>query len=148
MPRPRPQATKHPRSFAALVEEELARVPARYATRVANLAVLVEDAPAPEVLAAEGLGPGETLLGLYHGVPLSARGEFYSGALPDTITLYRVPLMEEAHALAVAGRAPGGEAALRLAIRETLWHELGHYFGLDDEAIHRREDVGTNEYQA
>lgn len=131
-----------------MAREEIAHVPARFARRVENLAVLVEDEPSRQTLREEGIPEGETLLGLYRGVPATSRGDFYSGVLPDTITLFRLPLLQEADALLEDRRAEDFEAAVRLAIRETLWHELGHHFGLDDDAIHRREDDGTNDYRA
>lgn len=134
------------REFEALAAEEFANVPPRFARLVKNVALLVEDEPSEEIRKEEGLSPDETLLGLYHGVPNTARGDFYSGVLPDTITLYRLPLMEEAEFLLGEKRAAAFPEAVRLAIRETIWHEVGHYFGLDDEAIHKREDEGTNRF--
>lgn len=133
-------------AFERIAAEEFAHIPERFKRLVRNVALLVEEAPSEEVRREEGLGPGETLLGLYHGIPASLRGEFYSGVLPDTITLYRLPLHEEAEALLAEGRAKSEEEALRLAVRETLWHEIGHYFGMSEEAVHAREDAGTNRY--
>lgn len=133
-------------AFERVAAEEFERVPERFRRLVRNVALLVEDEPSAEVRAEEGLGPEETLLGLYHGIPASVRGESYSGVLPDTITLYRLPLLEEAEALRAERRLPSEEEAVRLAVRETLWHEIGHYFGMSEEAIHVREDTGTNRY--
>ncbi|MDO8408176.1 MAG: metallopeptidase family protein [bacterium] len=135
------------RLFERLAREEIERVPPRFARRVANLAILIEEEPSPETCRQEGLAFGETLLGLYHGVPATERGEGYSGVLPDTVTLYRGPLLEEAEALRAADRALDGESAIRLAIRETLWHELGHHFGLAEDSVRDREDEGTNEFR-
>lgn len=122
-------------------------MPEHFARRIDNVALLIEDEPDEALRAEEGLTAEETLLGLYRGIPLTGRGEFYSGVLPDTITLFRTPLYEEAALLEEEGRATG-EEALRLAIRETLWHEIGHYFGLDDEHIHQREAAQTNHFGA
>jgi predicted Zn-dependent protease with MMP-like domain len=137
-----------PRAFEKIALEELERVPPRFARRVHNVAVLVEDTPAPEVCRAEGLGEGDTLLGLYRGIPAIERGEGYSGVLPDTITLYRLPLLEEAEAIFAEKRASDMESATRLAIRETLWHELGHHFGLSETAVAEREASQTNDWEA
>ena len=134
-------------TFKRIAVEELELVPPRFARRVKNVAILIEDTPSPEVCRQEGLARGETLLGLYHGTPATERGSDYSGVLPDTITLYRVPLLEEAEALWKEKRAPDMESAIRLAIRETLWHELGHHFGMDEDSVRDREDEGTNGYQ-
>ncbi len=133
-------------AFERIAAEEFAAVPERFRRLIQNVALLIEDEPSEDVRKEEGLGPGETLLGLYHGIPASARGDFYSGVLPDTITLYRLPLYEEARALRAEGRAKSKEEAVRLAVRETLWHEIGHYFGMSEEAVHAREEKGTNRY--
>lgn len=134
------------KTFERLVAEESRKIPARFARRIENVALLIEDEPSAGVLREEGLGSDETLLGLYRGVPANDRGEFYSGVLPDTITLYRLPLLDEARALLDERRAPTFEEAVRLAIRETLWHEVGHYFGLSEPAVHEREEAGTNRF--
>ncbi|MEA2701362.1 MAG: hypothetical protein QOE22_71 [Candidatus Parcubacteria bacterium] len=135
-------------AFRAIVEDEWAKVPPPYRERIENVALLVEDEPSAEVRKAEGLEDGETLLGIYQGIPLTGRGEGYGtgGTLPDTITVYRIPTLLEAEDLVREG---GGELAqhVRRVVRDTVWHELGHYFGHDDEHIHRREDEGTNEFR-
>jgi len=74
--------------------------------------------------------PGnDHLLGHYHGVPLPSRGSGYSGYLPDKITIYRIPL--ERHA-----RTP---EELAEHVRRTVWHEIAHHFGIDDD---RLKDLG------
>lgn len=133
--------------FEQIVADEFQNIPERFAQRIKNVALLLEDEPSAEVRREEGLGPGESLLGLYHGVPANGRGDFYSGVLPDTITLYRLPLLDEAQELQREGRANTEEAAVRLAIREMLWHEVGHYFGLSEPEVHERESSGTNRYK-
>ncbi|MBU6321093.1 MAG: metallopeptidase family protein [Patescibacteria group bacterium] len=135
-----------PRAFEEIARQELAHVPPRFARRIENVAILIEDTPAAEVLREEGLGAGEVLLGLYRGVPAAERGSFYSGVLPDTITLYREPLLEEAAALLAERRAGDFASAVRLAVRETIWHELGHHFGLSEAAVEAREVAGTNRF--
>lgn len=132
--------------FEKVALEEFANVPERFMRRIKNVALLIEDEPDEEVRKLERLEAGETLLGLYRGVPATERGDFYSGVLPDTITLYRIPLLAEAEAI-LEDRKPHEYAnAVRLAIRETLWHEIGHYFGMTEAEIHGREDSGTNQF--
>ena len=70
--------------FEGLVERALAEIPAELAELVENCVLLVEDWPPQDQ-------PG--LLGLYRGVPLTERGEFYAGALPDQITIFRGPIL-------------------------------------------------------
>jgi predicted Zn-dependent protease with MMP-like domain len=125
--------------FRTIVEEEWDKVPSPYRERIENVALLVEDEPSPEVREREGLEEGDTLLGFYHGVPLTERGEGYGsgGTLPDTITIYRLPTLLEAEEVG---------KDVREIVHETIWHEVGHYFGYDDFHIHLREDEGTNEF--
>lgn len=120
-------------------------VPSPFKERIINVALLIEDAPTEEELRAEGIEDG-TLLGLYRGIPNTERGEGYGVGmtLPDTITLYRLPILEEAAADAREGESR--EDAVRRVTAETLWHEVGHYFGLSEEEIHEREEEGTNAF--
>ena len=119
------------RKFEALVERALRRLPRRFRTRVANVAVVVEDWPDQETLADLGIEPPDTLFGLYRGVDVTRRGSGYGNILPDTVTIYQGPIEEEA-----AGRP----AEMAEIVRDTVMHELGHYFGLDDETMHRIEE--------
>lgn len=136
-------------SFRTFVVEVWTAMPERFRARVTNVAVLVEDEPSDEVRREEGLSPEETLLGFYRGIPNTERGSDYGvgGTLPDTITLYRLPLLEEAGTLLGSGRATDFRSAVQLAVQETLWHEVGHYFGLDEKGIGRRETEGTNNFR-
>lgn len=131
--------------FAALAAEEWAKVPAHFQTKIDNVALLIEDEPSDEVRREEGLEEGETLLGLYQGIPNTERGSEYGvgATMPDTITLYRLPLIEEAEHMDREFRQ-----AMRIAIRETLWHEIAHYFGYPEEPINEREREGTNRFES
>ena len=113
--------------FEALVDEALAELPSFFAEKMSNVAVLVQPWPTTEDLRRVGLGPGYTLLGLYHGVPLTERGSGYALVAPDTITLYQAPIE----------RAAGPSlAALRKQVRRTVLHELAHHFGISDNRLH------------
>ena len=137
------------KEFRKVVEEEWAKVPSPYKERIENVAVLVEDEPSEEVRRREGLEGGETLLGLYHGIPNTVRGEHYGigATLPDTITIYRLPTLREAENL-LQERGGGLEDLVRTVVHDTIWHEVGHYFGYDEGHIEDREFRGTNEYGA
>ena len=127
--------------FSRIAGEEWDRVPERFATQIQNVALLVEDEPDREET---GLDPGATLLGLYRGMPNTERGVGYGvgGILPDTITLYRVPILA-----AAAEIEEGSEKErVRIVIRETLWHELAHYFGFEEDDVQKREDEGRNHF--
>lgn len=133
--------------FEKIVAEEYAHVPARFVRLIENVALLIEDEPDEETRREEGLEPDETLLGLYRGIPRAERGSGYGvgGVLPDTITLYRLPIHEEAREVVLEKSFTGTFSdAVRFVVRETLWHEIGHYFGLDEHEVGERESGGTN----
>ena len=106
------------------------RLPRAFRARIANVVVVVEDWADDETLAEMGIEPPDTLYGLYRGVDLTHRDSMYGNVLPDTITIYQGPIEEDC--------ADEGEMAE--VIRETVIHEVGHYFGLDDETMHRIEE--------
>ncbi len=129
--------------FEELVAEEFPKaIPEKFRDRIKNVGVLVEHEPSPEIRKKEGLGVGETLLGYYQGIPNTARGVDYGlgMVMPDTITLYQKPIEEEA-------RITDGDVAR--VVRETIWHEVAHYFGFEEGEVNRRErerDVPTPPY--
>ena len=118
--------------FEKLIEEGYEQLPQWVREKIKNVAVLVEDEPSDEDRETEGLGDDETLLGLYKGIPLSARGEGYGVGmtLPDTITLYQAPIEE-------AAEEDGMPVAQVIA--ETIWHEFAHHFGMDEHEVRERE---------
>lgn len=135
-------------TFRALTLEAWEAMPERYKAKVENVALLVEDEPSEELRELEGLQKGETLLGHYHGIPATARGSMYGvgETLPDTVTLYRLPILAEAEELTDTDTTHFKENVKKV-VRETLWHEIGHYFGLDEHPINEREAEGTNKFE-
>lgn len=120
--------------FERLVVEEFPKaIPERFQRELHNVAITVEDEPSAELRVLEGLHEGETLLGHYHGIPASERGDFYGigATLPDRITLFQKPIEEE------AGES---EHEVRRVIRETLWHEVAHFLGMDELEVRAREE--------
>lgn len=118
------------RQFEAFVERSLRRLPKPFRDKVANVVVVVEDWADDDTLAEMGIAPPDTLYGLYRGVDLTHRDSTYGNVLPDVITIYQGPIEADA--------ADEHEAAQ--IVRDTVVHELGHYFGLDDDTLHRIED--------
>ena len=118
------------RQFEDLVERALRRLPRKFKDKLANIAVVVEDWPDDETLADLGIEPPDTLYGLYRGVDLTHRDSSYGNVLPDTVTIYQGPIEEDC----------ADEEEMAELVRETVIHELGHYFGLDDETMERIED--------
>ncbi len=123
-----------PYDWDRYVADGLAALPLTFRARIDNVAILLEDRPSRAVRQREKLTQHETLLGLYQGIPLPLRGEGYGvgETLPDTVTLYREPIIEEAE---------GVPELVRQVVIETLWHEFGHFFGLDDDELLRREEL-------
>lgn len=120
--------------FEQLVATEFERaIPEKFRPHIKNLAFLIEEQPSVEVRIHEGLGPNDTLLGYYHGIPYPARGDWYGmgTTMPDTITLYRLPI-EQA--------AAEDNVPVAQVVRETIWHEVAHHFGMDEHTVRHRED--------
>jgi len=118
------------RQFEVLVDKALRKLPKTFRQRISNIAVVVEDWADAETLAEMGIEPPDTLYGLYRGIDLTRRDSSYGNVMPDVITIYQGPIEEDAV----------DEQEMAEIVRETVVHELGHYFGLDDETMHRIED--------
>ena len=110
--------------FVKVVEQALDSLPQEFRSRIQNVAVLVEDVPPHQ----RSLKPGQQrslLLGVFHGVPTTKKSIFDLSSGPDHIVLYQRNIE------AVCST----EAEVRAQIRLTVIHELGHYFGLDEEQL-------------
>ena len=106
------------REFDALVERALRRIPGRFRKRLENVVIIVEREP-----------PRPGLLGLYRGRPLTVRSVGESFSLPDQITIYQGP----------HERMASSEEQLEEIVAETVWHEIAHYFGMDEPTVRRAE---------
>jgi len=105
--------------FEKLVEAAVADLPEFFREKMANVVITVEYNPPPM------RSRGETLLGLYEGIPLSQRGVWYAGAMPDKITLFKRPLE-------TGCKTP---EEMRARVRHTVMHEIAHHFGISDEEL-------------
>lgn len=128
--------------FEQLVEEGYEKLPEWARKKIDNVAILVEDDPSDEDRKLQGLGPEETLLGLYKGVPLSERGDLYGVgmALPDTITIYKEPTLDMADEECPEGDDAAYRECVRKIVADTVWHEFAHHFGMDEHEVRMRED--------
>jgi predicted Zn-dependent protease with MMP-like domain len=106
--------TMSDQAFEELVSEALDLIPRRFAREMDNVVVLVEPRH-----------PTESLYGMYHGVALTSRTSNYSWSLPDTITIYREPILAHAH----------DEEGARQQVVTTVIHEIAHHFGIDDDRL-------------
>jgi predicted Zn-dependent protease with MMP-like domain len=114
------------REFEQLVEDAVLSIPEPFAAKLENIEIVVEDEPDRDTIERMKLERGRVLLGLYHGVPRTKRHETAPPLYPDTITIYRLPI------LAVCRSAD----EIRAQVRSTVIHEIGHHFGLSDEEMH------------
>jgi predicted Zn-dependent protease with MMP-like domain len=117
--------------FEKLVEQALDLLPPEFQAHLENVSVVIEDEPDPELLAEMGFDPDDpddTLFGLYEGVPLVER-RYDESLLPDRITIFRGPLLDWAET----------EAEIVEEVRVTVLHEIGHFFGIDED---RLEELG------
>ena len=100
--------------FESFVADALDAIPDQFATLVENVAFLVKDD-----------SEHGNLLGLYEGIPLTKRGDRYSGAMPDRITIFKDPICRMCRTL----------DEVRIQVHDTVVHELGHYFGIGDAKL-------------
>jgi predicted Zn-dependent protease with MMP-like domain len=116
--------------FELLVGKGVASVPERFRAKLKNVAILVEDEPTDAQLESVGLDPkeGETLLGLYEGVPNLEGGHTHRD-FPDRITIFMNPTLEEAET----------EEDIAKVVADTIRHEIAHHFGMDEWEVERAE---------
>jgi predicted Zn-dependent protease with MMP-like domain len=118
------------REFEEAVVVALKRLPQFFKKKMKNVDVVVEDQASRELLLEMGLRSPFELLGLYQGVPLDRRGFYYGNVLPDKITLFQVPIESMCKT----------REEIEEQVREVVIHEVGHYFGLDDERLRELEN--------
>ncbi len=116
--------------FRRLVSEAVDTIPERFQQHLRNIAIVVEDEPSPELLHEMEIEPPDTLFGLYQGTPLTERRWDHGNTLPDRIAIYQGPIEDVCETR--------GEIITQVG--ETLIHEVGHFFGLSEEAIREIED--------
>ena len=111
--------------FIALIRQALRDVPSPFKERLPEVDIVVKRRPGREDLRAAGLAPDESMYGFYRGVPLTERDSGYNLVPPDVIDIYQEPLEQDFP----------GERELAAEIRATVLHELGHFFGIDDDRL-------------
>jgi len=118
------------KEFETLVARALQRLPRRFRSRLENIAIVVEEWADDDTLDEMGIDPPDTLYGLYRGTDLTRRDASYGNVLPDVITIYQGPIQEDCE-------TPDEMEEL---VRDTVVHEIGHYFGLDDDRLAELEE--------
>lgn len=117
------------KEFEEAVVVALKRLPKFIKEKMENVDVVVERQASRELLNEMGLRFPSELLGLYQGVPYDRRGFYYGNVLPDKITLFQTPIESICQA----------KEEVKEKVREVIIHEVGHYFGLDDERLRELE---------
>ena len=115
------------RRFERLVSRALRQLPSEIRDRLDNVAVVVEDEPSIHQLASAGVRAGDTLLGLYQGVPLTHRTSSYGMVLPDKVTIFRKPIESIC----------SSDQEIVRQVRQTVIHEIAHHFGLSESDLRR-----------
>ncbi len=111
--------------FDQLITKAMDELPQEYIRGLTNVAIVMADEPSPIQKEKLKLRHDHLLLGLYEGVPRTARTGNEAGLLPDKITLFKYPIMAVSN----------GNDGLFEQIKRTLWHEIAHYYGLDHDRI-------------
>ena len=118
--------------FERLVAEALEGLPEEFQKRLDNVDLVVAAHPTRDQMKRVGIGPHQTLFGLYEGVPLTKRDRGYHLVLPDKITIFQRPM----EALCRTNEE------IRNLVRKTVMHEIAHHFGIGDERLGELEKDG------
>ena len=111
--------------FERLVARAMESLPDEFRVRLENIDIVVADQPTPRQLAELGKKRGETLLGLYEGVPLTRRSRHYGLVAPDKITIFQKPIEATYQ----------NEARIIAEIQRVVLHEIAHHFGISDARL-------------
>ncbi len=116
--------------FERLINWAMDELPQDHIQNLDNVAITFADAPTPEQLEKNNVSDRQILLGLYEGIPQTARfSASYSGVVPDKITLFKNSLLAATH----------DDQSLFALVKRTLWHEIAHHYGLNHEHIYALE---------
>jgi predicted Zn-dependent protease with MMP-like domain len=118
------------KEFEEIVVSALKGLPKFFKKKMKNVDVVVEDRASRDLLLELGLRSPSELLGLYQGIPLDRRGFYYGNVLPDKITLFQTPIESMCRT----------KEDVEEKVKEVVIHEVGHYFGLDDERLRELEE--------
>ena len=117
--------------FEELVRQAIDRLPQDLAEKLENVDIVVQDLPTPAQSGRMGLGGRYMLLGLYEGIPLTRRGQFYGMVLPDKITLFQTNIER---------KCGGNTGRIVREITSVVRHEIAHHFGISDERLKEIEE--------
>ncbi len=115
--------------FEKIVKEGIEAIPKKFLRKLDNVVIVIEDEPTPARKKKLNIHSDWTLFGLYEGVPQAARGTNYTAVLPDKITIFQKPIEKEAR----------DEEDIKEMVKNTVWHEIAHHFGMDEARVRRAE---------
>ena len=113
--------------FEKLVQEGIDAIDEKFLAKLKNVEIVIEDNPTPQQIQTLKLR-GALLFGLYEGIPLTKR-ESYGQVLPDKITIFKNPI-EQVYS---------SPEAIKKAVKDTVWHEIAHHFGMDENQVREAE---------
>lgn len=116
------------KEFEKLVQEGITEIPQEFLKKLKNVAMVIEEEPTQEQIKKLRLRKDSFLFGLYEGVPQTKRSIFYS-ALPDKVTIFKKPIEQYA----------SSAEEIKKIVKETVWHEIAHHFGSDEERIKKAQ---------
>ena len=114
--------------FEKLVEEGIKDIPQKFLDKLDNVGIVVEENPTSEQLKKLKIRKNYFLFGLYEGIPKTKRWG-YSDVLPDKITIFKNHIEQSAQS----------EEEIKKLVKETVWHEIAHHFGMDEEMVRKAE---------
>lgn len=114
--------------FEKLVREGIKNIPQKFLNKLSNVDIVVEDSPTLEQLKKLKVRKDYFLFGLYEGIPKTKRWE-YAQALPDKITIFKNPIEQAAQS----------EEEIKQIVKDTIWHEIAHHFGMDENRVRAAE---------
>ena len=117
------------KDFEELVERGIMAIPKKFLRKLDNVAIVIEDEPTPAQKKKLNIYTNWTLLGLYEGIPQAGRGENYNAVLPDKITIFQKPIERDAQ----------DEEDLKEIVKNTVWHEIAHHFGMSETQVRQTE---------
>ncbi len=117
------------REFEKIVKEGIKTIPERFLRKLENVVIVIEDEPTPAQKKKLNLKSSWLLFGLYEGVPQLERGRGYTAVLPDKITIFQKPIEAAAY----------DENDIKEIVKNTVWHEIAHHFGMDEARVRQAE---------
>ena len=115
--------------FEKLVQEGIQQIPKKFRNKLSNVAITIENSPSQTQLRKLNLPDNQLLFGLYQGIPQTKRGFNYNLVLPDKITIFQKPIESLSES----------SEEIRQIVRQTIWHEIAHHFGIDEKRIREIE---------